>query len=143
LARTTSGEVAGIIETDGTISLSPFITAASSLVDWLQGKDTDGELSSSLLTEIEKWLAAHFYAHRDQLLSSKSTSKASGSFQGQTGMVLSSTQYGQTAMLLDVTGILAARSKQAEQGTRPKASMVWLGSTKLTQDDYGRSGDDR
>ena len=127
MTRTTSEKVREIIATDSSISLTPFIETASVLVEWLDGKDTSGDLSDDALEVIERYLAAHFYAHRDQLYESKKVGKSSGKFQGQTGMVLSSTQYGQTAMMLDVTGNLARRSKQVEEGS-PSVGISWLGS---------------
>jgi len=93
-------------------------------------------LNATLAESVECFLAAHFYAHADQLLQSKSTGGSSGSFQGQTGQVLSSTQYGQTAMLLDVTGLLAKRSKEAETGQKRVAGVSWLGLPPSEQTDY-------
>lgn len=140
MARTTSSAVEGIIQVDSSIDLSGFIDTATALVDWLESKDTDGELTATQLERIECFLAAHFYAHRDQLLQSKSTGKASGSFQGQTGMFLKSTQYGQTALLLDTTGYLADMNKTADSGQRPVAGAVWLG-TRYKNDSSERSED--
>lgn len=128
MARTTDEKVREIIDTDPALSLNPFISTANSLVTWLTSKDSSGLLSSDTLTLIETWLAAHFYAHRDQLYQSKSTGGASGSFQGQTQMVLNSTTYGQTAMLLDVTNNLAALNQASLNGNRKNASLFWLGS---------------
>ena len=131
MARTTQEAVRAIIATDDNLSVLPFIETATTLVDWLDSCDTSNELSDSALEVIERYLAAHFYAHRDQLYSEKKVGKSSGKFQGQTAMVLSSTQYGQTAMLLDVTGCLARRSKQAEKGTT-SPNMAWLGKASTT-----------
>jgi len=128
MANATTDSVAGILDIDPAIDLVPFIRTASVLVTWLVSVDTKNVLTSDLLTEIESYLAAHFYSHRDQLLQSKSTGAASGSFQGQTGMVLNSTQYGQTAMMLDVTGNLAKRSKEVEEGTVHSAKLIWMGT---------------
>lgn len=107
--------------------LSPFIQAASSLTDYVEEKDTDSILSASALEIIERWLAAHFYAHADQLHSQKQTGRASATFQGKTDMCLDSTQYGQTAKILDVTGTLASLDKQAKDGKKV-AGGAWLGT---------------
>lgn len=133
--RTTEDRVRAIIDNSSEIDVTPFIRVANRLVSKIDAKDTDGLLDAEDLVEIETWLAAHFYAHRDQLLTSKSTSGASGSFQGQTGMFFSSTQYGQTALVLDVTGYLASLAQQAENG-RKKVQFVWLGSTEQEQRGY-------
>jgi hypothetical protein len=136
-ARTTASAVAEILlgqyDAEGRPDLDPFISTATALVDWLAGKDTDGELTATLLERIEAFLSAHFYAHADQLLQSRSTGGASGAYQGQTAMWLNSTQYGQTAMVLDVTGRLAGMVKAATDGGKPKASMEWLGKPPSEQ----------
>ena len=131
MSRTTSGNVQGILSShyDGTAVLTPFIDTANSLVSRVATADTLVTLSAVDLELIERWLAAHFYAHADQLMTSKSTGGASGSFQGQTGMVLESTQYGQTAMLLDSTGYLSRLSNETKTGTKQKAQLFWLGKT--------------
>lgn len=127
MARVIDSEIRGIIESDPDISMVPFIAAANDLVDWLDTVD-EGALSTTTLTKIEKWLSAHFYAIRDQQYTSKSTGGASGSFQGQTGMVLLSTYWGQMACTLDTTGLLAQRSKEVEEGGKRKAQVKWLGT---------------
>lgn len=133
--RTTEDKVRSIVDSSTEINVDPFIRVANRLVNKVTSADTNRELSSDDLVELETWLAAHFYGHRDQLLTSKSTSGASGSFQGQTGMFFSSTQYGQTALLLDVTGYLASLQQQAENG-RKKVQMIWLGSTEQESRGY-------
>ena len=128
MTRTTDEDVRSIIESDVTTSLDPFIKTASSLVDWLILQKYGDTLTATQLEVIEMWLTAHFYAHRDQLFQSKNTGKAGGSFQGQTAMVLMSTQYGQTACLLDTSGNLAALSKQTETGLLNTADLWWMGT---------------
>lgn len=122
-ARVTDPEVREIIETDASVSLEPFIATATALTDWLDSKDEDGVLNDALLTQIEKYLAAHFYeANRDKQLQSKSTGRASGQYQGQAGMKLESTDPGQTALTLDVTGNLASLQKR-----RVRGKVLWAG----------------
>lgn len=120
-------------------SLTAFIATANSLVEAVATADTDSILSSTDLELVERWLSAHFYGHSDQFKQNKSTGGASGGFQGQTAMVLNSTQYGQTALLLDRTGELAKLSKQAVEGKKT-AGMVWLG-TRYKNDESERTGD--
>lgn len=131
MSRTNDSAVRGIIETDSSVSLKPFIQTAASLVDWLEAQDAADQslLSDDTLELIERYLAAHFYqANRDRNYSSKSTGRSSGSFQGQTAMVLTSTDPGQTAILLDVTNKLSRRSKEAEEGNRKRVGFTWLGT---------------
>lgn len=127
--RTTEDAVRAIIDNTTAIDMNPFIRIANRLVSKVDAYDTGSMLDAGDLQELETWLAAHFYAHRDQLLQNKSTSGASGGFQGQTGMYLASTQYGQTALMLDVTGYLSALQQMAQNG-RKVAQMIWLGSTE-------------
>jgi hypothetical protein len=47
-------------------------------------------------------------------------------------MYLESTQYGQTALLLDVTGLLAARNK----GIVNRVQVAWLGKRRSERVDY-------
>lgn len=127
MARTRDDEVEQLIEVDDAINLSSFIDTASALVDRVDAY-SPGLMSTKTLTLLEAWLAAHFYALRDQQYSSRSTQGASGSFQGQTGMGLTSTFYGQTAMRLDASGLLAKMDKEAIEGGKRKIKVGWLGT---------------
>lgn len=132
--RTTEAAVKDILgrhyDTNTSPSLTGFIATGSSLVDKVNTNDTTNLLSDSDLELIERWLSAHFYAQSDQLFSSRSTGKASGSFQGQTGMQLENTIYGQQALILDVTGYLSALQKGGIVGG------FWLGKSKPEQQTY-------
>lgn len=129
--RTTSSAVEGILlrNYDGESSLTPAMQTATILIDRVITCATrKGVTISDEEAEIlERYLAAHYYGHGDQFYSSKSTSGASGSFQGQTGMGLEASQYGQTALALDPSGCLRAINKGATVG------MVWLGKPKSSQ----------
>ena len=139
--RTNQTKVAKIIDwRDGSngemISLDPFIETANILTDWLSGEDSDSELSAATLTKIETLLAAHFYeVQRDPRPQSKSTDGASGSFQGQTGFALQSTHHGQTAMIVDSTGLLTKRNLESQQGKRV-ATTTWIGYQDHSEDPY-------
>jgi hypothetical protein len=140
--RTNSARVRDILvgHYDGSTSLTPFITAASNLVDYCDSQDTDGVMSDTSWELVERWLSAHTYATGpDMIAQSEGASKANASYQGQTGMYFSSTHYGQTAMLLDVTGCLAKLEQQAKSGKR-KAGVVWLG-TRYKDDESERTSD--
>lgn len=118
---------------DGTEpSLTPFITAASLIIDRVATCSTakgDPHSVAELLV-LETWLAAHLYGQADQPYSSRSTSGASGQFQGQTGMSLDSTKYGQTAAGMDHSGCLRAHFEKRT------ARMDWLGVGQDEQLNY-------
>lgn len=111
-------------------SVTPFIASASSLVDKVEANDTANKLNATDLELIERWLSGHFYAQADQMFTSRSTGKASGSFQGQTGMYLENTIYGQQAMMLDITGYLMALQKGGV------VDFAWLGKPRSEQIPY-------
>jgi len=139
--RATTAQVRAILsdQYDDSTDLTPFIVTANTLVDYVNSQDSDGVHSSSSLTEIEKYLAAHFYGHADQFMESESQGAASGRYQGKTDMVFNSTQYGQTALALDFTGTLANLQQQATKGTL-EVGAVWLG-TRYANDDSERTSD--
>lgn len=113
---------------DGTTSVQPFIDTASPMVDWLVGLDTDAVLNSTLQERIECYLAAHFYCCTDKAYQTKMTGRASGQFQGQTGQGLASTDFGQMAMRLDITGRLSQQDQDALLGRRRVATIKWIGN---------------
>lgn len=100
--RVLSSEVKEIISTD-IADVTPFITPANLIVT---AKLSNSGLDSGHLKEIEKWLAAHFVSSKDQRVQSESIGGTSVSYQGQTGLGLDSTQYGQQVKVLDTTGEL-------------------------------------
>jgi hypothetical protein len=128
--RITEDDLKAIVTVDSSIRLEPFVQAGNALADKVSSNDSDSLLSAALLFEIERYLAAHFYSHRDQLFQAKATDKASATFQGKTDMGLRSTQYGQAAISLDVTGYLGSLDKGA------RTQFVWLGKSPSDQTDY-------
>jgi len=129
--RIEEADLQAIVHTDSDLSLVPFIETANALADYVSSKDSKSQLSATLLKQIELYLAAHFYSHRDQPYASKSTMGASASFQGQWGKGLESTRWGQTAMMLDVSGTLAAIAMGGGIAT-----VEWLGKPPSEQIDY-------
>lgn len=125
MARTTSVEVAKIIELDAAIDLAPFITVANELVTELC---VDSGYSATRLTLIETWLAAHFYCIRDPRVTSESAG-VSASYEGTVGLHLDLSRYGQQVMLLDTAGSLAALNKKSQTGRRT-ISVTWLGTAQ-------------
>jgi hypothetical protein len=139
MARTTDVLVKEVIETDDieVPSLTPFINAAAALVarvcepeyDLADADDID------LLTQIETWLAAHFYAIRDNRVAVERTGTAiQTQYQYKVGLMLAATMYGQQAMMLDTSGALAALSKALEKGATQEVSLIWLGTEEETID---------
>lgn len=114
---------------DGTTALSPYITAASSIVDRLATLDSSAVLSSAQKELVERWLSAHCYCLMDRQLQSKSSGKSSGTITGMFGKFLEMTTYGQMAKMLDFSGNLSSIGG-------PKAKMNWLGLPKSEQTDY-------
>lgn len=117
MARVTEAQVTAILDTD-LDDLSPFITAASLVVDRVAAADST--LAAADLLEIERWLAAHFAAIRDERAHSQRQGDSSVTYQGKTGKGLEFTSYGQQAMALDPTGILRTLGK-------PRASLTSIG----------------
>lgn len=129
--RATDEDVKAVLEqgaidiiTDNDIALQPFLETANPIVDYIDSQDTANILAVGVLKQMEIYLAAHFYHHRDQPLQTKSTGAASGTFQGQFGMGFDSTRWGQTAKRLDFTGTLAALDEPKAR----KAGIKWLGT---------------
>ena len=129
--RVSEDEVRDLIDATSSISVSPFITTANAITDRVAAKDSANVLSAAILLEIERYLAAHFYEHRDPQYSMKKTERAEAIFQGQFGMGLQSSKWGQTAILLDETGFLASLNR----GRLP-ASVEWTGLPPSEQTDY-------
>lgn len=114
MARTTYSAVLEILpENTGMIeaTITPFITVASLVVDDL---DSGTTLSDAVLTEIERWLAAHLISiTRERQAKIEKLGEAEISYAGQFGMDLKSTTYGQMASMLDTSGMLARLGKKA------------------------------
>lgn len=106
----TTSEIKEIIETDVT-DATPFIQAAAAVMS-SAGLTSSTKLSDDLKKEIQRWLSAHYLAMYDRTTQSEKTGDASFTYEGQTGMGLDSTRYGQQAKTLDCTGLLAGLSKE-------------------------------
>lgn len=126
--RITGEDITAIMDFAPSIrDLSPFIAAAEELVNELC---VPAAYTSQRLVIIETWLAAHFVAIRDPRYQSESNMGASASVQGQVGMNLALTTYGQQAMLLDTKGGLAYLDKHVTQGKRPHVGITYLGTCR-------------
>ena len=112
--------IGGIIEVETGVSLDPFIKAAAILVDKVAAKNI---LSKETLKVIETWLAAHFYCMRDPRTVSEKAGQVQATYQSKVDLFLSTSHYGQQAIVLDTTGTLRA----INAGVRP-ARLLWLGT---------------
>ena len=104
MARTTTSRVCGVMDTTLTEDeVAPFVETANLMVTaYLASTDQ----TADALREVETYLAAHFVSLRDRLVKSEAAGGVRFDYQGETGMGLDSSHYGQTAKLLDVSGVL-------------------------------------
>lgn len=102
--RVSDADVKEIFPT--TLNTQPFILAASAMVDHYLAQ---AAMSSALLREIERWLAAHLACAADPRLVEAGTDGDRLKYaSGTLGTGLSSTPYGQAVLSMDTSGILAA-----------------------------------
>ena len=106
--RTNAAAVEDVLDTDlSSGAVTKFVDTANILVtEYLVGEG----LSDALLLEIETYLAAHLVTLRDRRTAKEGAGGVSFTYQGNFGMGLDSSQYGQTAQVLDSTGILSKLS---------------------------------
>ncbi len=136
MARTTPVLVGKIVEVDPLITdLTPFIDSANELVTEVcaVAKKEDGSdfYTVTRLELIERWLSAHFYKIRDQMVTSEQAGPVQSAYGMKLGLNLAVTTYGQQAMILDTFGGLAQLNKAAESGRVPVTGF-WMG--KLSED---------
>ena len=117
--RVTTAEVKEIYDTTQT-DLDVFITLANALITKLL---SSAGHSATILKEIERYLSAHFSCVMEPLAQSEGVAGISQGYEGQTGMGLDRTRYGQNAKLIDTSGILVAydaQSKSTSSGAEMK-----------------------
>jgi len=120
MPRAQDSDVQKVVDNiDTSVSLTEFIGIANRLVTAVCG---DSGYSAATLKDIETYIAAHLYAVKDRPASQEKVGEASVTYMGQSGMFLDSTQYGQTAKLLDYKGCLTELGKKTP-------SLKWLGTT--------------
>ena len=127
--RISEEDIRSTLPTDPLINVAPFIPPANALTNKVSANDTGNVLNSAVLAEIERYLAAHFYALYDQQFLANKTADASANYQGKTDMGLDFTRFGQMAKTLDVSGYLATIGEGAP-------SVLWLGKPVSDQIDY-------
>ena len=108
---TTPTEVKEIYPTDMTeTQIQAYINVAEVIV----AANVTCGLSTTVLEEIERWLTAHLIAStQERQTKSERLGEAEVVYTGEYGPGLESTTYGQTAMMLDSCGGLAAMGKKA------------------------------
>lgn len=107
--KPTTSALQEILDTSlDTSSLQAHIDAADYEVDEIQDKDSS--ISDGRLTEIHKWLAAHYATSQDPRADSTSRETASISYADDNA------DYKSIAIRLDPTGTIAS-------GSKPKASL--------------------
>lgn len=117
--RTDSAAVCAVLETSlDDDQVNPFIQTANIMVTEYLGASS---LSATLLREIETHLSAHFVTLRDRMAAREQADGVGFTYQGKFGMGLDSSQYGQTAQVLDSTGTLAQISDENRVGFLAKA----------------------
>lgn len=108
-SRTTAAAVKAIMDTDVTeaqITASGILDDAYNFVTANLGA---AGLGADLLSSIEKWVAAHMVSiGLDRQLQRGKGGSAEGTYTGNYDKGLQMTSYGQMAISLDTTGILAA-----------------------------------
>lgn len=119
--RTTVAAVAKLLDPDGiddllqeiedeVIDLQPGIDAGHNLVDsvCLESGYTDKTLEL-----IERWVSAHYCAVQLPKQKQESVKGLTTTYEGQSGLGLNFTRFGQQAMILDYAGNLAKVNAQA------------------------------
>ena len=107
MGRVTATEVKAIMDgvTLADAIIDSYIIGANTIVT--DNLATSG-LSTAMLKEIERWLAAHLVAiTRERTAKKEGAGGASIEYTGDWGSGFDSTSYGQTAVALDSTGTLA------------------------------------
>lgn len=143
MARTNDTMVKAIIRVPANrqgvpTDLTPFIDAANHMVDAVCLVVPTGgtTYTEAMLTRIETWLAAHFYAVDDPRSQRDRISSLTKEIETKVDLGLDVTRYGQMAMRLDVNGGLAALNNAMKEqtkklpgaGTNMVGGVKWLGT---------------
>src|SRR3972149_6681693 len=120
MSRVTEDQVRGVTGEPTTVDAAQAIETATLLVD--EELATAG-LSDARLTQIELYLAAHFLAitAREGPLAGETLGEASERDHNIYAAGLRSTRFGQQAVLLDTSGVLAAIAAKSENLNRKDA----------------------
>ena len=134
MAYTTYDAVSGIVTMKDSITTdaAPYIETANFLVTKLcePATDEDGNLyhDSTSLELVERWLSAHFYSIHDVRPDTQKADVVMKKVQYKVELNLAQTQYGQQAMLIDISGALASWNDDVTSGkTALRVSTSWGG----------------
>lgn len=137
--RTSDALMAGIITISPRFPTTRSIAAANLIVD---RKCLESGYTDAHLTEIETWLAAHFYSV--VVKSTRPSQESAGrgaaqvSYFGKVDLYLTETHWGQQAIALDTDGNLAAWQAAMIKGKPTKGSLTWVGNeTDIVMDEMG------
>ncbi len=133
MARTTSALVEGIIENELSITLTPFIDAANTLVTRCCTDLTD-DYTTAELVQIETWLSAHIFTVREGRAFREKAGSVSEEKQSRVDLGFDTSHYGQMAMRLDYHGGLAKLNEQIKKGQAKQLIATWVGTPKPTAD---------
>jgi hypothetical protein len=98
--------------TTANATITIFITTANTIINKVFANDVT--MSEEVLTEIEKWLAAHLIASTVfRTTSEEKLGDASVKYTGEWGKKLESTPYGQMVLILDSSGLMANAGKMS------------------------------
>lgn len=125
MPRAIEADVAAIVKVREGDSLTPFLEAADEIITNYVAV-TDPPPAAKNMAIVCQWLAAHLYSQFRRRLASGSAGDVSETYEGQTGLYLEGTTYGQQAMLLDASGALSTLNAAAKAG-RNKTYVKWLG----------------
>ncbi|MFP4047483.1 MAG: hypothetical protein ACLFT4_06955 [Bacteroidales bacterium] len=109
MALTTPNDIKLIIDTDmEDDDISGYIDSASALIEtWFSGVSA----STTMLKEVERWLAAHLIAmSKERQVKEEGAGGAYVRYSGIFGTGLKTTSYGQTAIEIDSTNTLKSIS---------------------------------
>jgi hypothetical protein len=134
--RTNEDYVGGIIDVDDGDDLTPFIQAASMLVD---EKCLPVQISNpavytnARLEMIERWLAAHFYSvmRKRTVEEQVATIREKSEFKVDLGLQV--TGHGQQVMFLDTAGGLAAWNNNMQLVRKIVGTLTWIGDPTIDE----------
>jgi hypothetical protein len=139
-ARVTAEEVKAIIQDAATDmagdTLAPFIMMATKLTDRVVAADEAEELDEEMEKEIERLLAAHFSCIKYVRNSDEKAGTVGESKMYKVDLGLNVTLYGQQAIVLDPTGVLAAIADGSLTGGAAIAEVLSINGTR-DWDEYG------
>lgn len=121
--RVSASEVTTNFNTDLTdAEIDAWVNTATELVDDIANEDSS--IDSTRLNQIELALTRHFASAQDPRVERDSVGGSSARYQVHVGERLLSTAYGQQAVMLDPTGILADLGKPRAGLTVPDARNI-------------------